>query len=137
MTTVRPPLLACNVYISEGQNDECIRRLEAEARDKDSSTSALVHVFQDRPYNRTGFTLAGQTASVHEAALAIVGASIRDIDLSRQSGSHPRIGAVDHVSVHPLQDASLNEAGAAAASLARDIGSLLQGSSTFSSHTVI
>ena len=48
------------------------------------------------------------------------------VDLSAHSATHPRLGSVDHVSVHPLKHASLHDA----AACARDIGEAVSASET-------
>ncbi|KAH9684814.1 Folic acid binding / transferase [Citrus sinensis] len=56
----------------------------------------------------------------------MVKAAFENIDLDMHSGSHPRLGVVDHICFHPLASAPLDQVAEIAKSLAGDIGSDLQ-----------
>lgn len=49
----------------------------------------------DPVHNRTVFTLAGDEASLLPALVRLAGIAIELIDVTRQVGAHPRIGAID------------------------------------------
>lgn len=49
----------------------------------------------DAIHNRTVFTLAGDEASLLPALVRLAGLAIDRIDVTRQRGAHPRIGAID------------------------------------------
>jgi hypothetical protein len=116
--------LAANVYISEGRNDPLLSTIQAAL--SDCPNTSLARVFIDRPYNRTGFTLVSSDAQavsgamplslstchvpnckpvlqLSSAILALSRAALASLDLSRHTATHPRLGVVDHISVHPLQ----------------------------------
>ena len=90
------------VYISEGRNSPLLDSLAAAA----SATLAnvgLIRQFRDPTYHRTGFTIGGNCPhSVAKASVEISRRALLAIDLRMHEASHPRIGVVDHVSVHPL-----------------------------------
>ncbi|KAG2438603.1 hypothetical protein HXX76_005153 [Chlamydomonas incerta] len=93
--------IGCNVYISEGRDKALIGKLETAAQA--TPGVALVHVFQDEPYHRTGFTLvSGQPDRLTEAVVRLSRAALQLLDLRRHDASHPRLGVVDHIALHPL-----------------------------------
>ncbi|PNW81936.1 hypothetical protein CHLRE_06g267000v5 [Chlamydomonas reinhardtii] len=93
--------IGCNVYISEGRDKALIGKLEAAAQA--TPGVALVNVFQDEPYHRTGFTLvSGQPDRLTEAVVRLSRAALQLLDLRRHDASHPRLGVVDHIALHPL-----------------------------------
>ncbi|KAL4534716.1 hypothetical protein Ndes2526B_g05644 [Nannochloris sp. 'desiccata'] len=95
-------LLACNVYISEGQSSDVISRLQTVASTATPVTS-LANVFIDRPYNRSNFTLISRHSdALAEAVVSLSLAALSEIDLGQHSATHPRLGVVDHISCHPL-----------------------------------
>lgn len=55
----------------------------------------LLDEHSDPVHNRTVFTLAGDEASLLPALVRLVGIAIELIDVTRQVGAHPRIGAID------------------------------------------
>ncbi len=72
----------------------------------------------DKAHNRSVVTIAGSPDAVVEAAVRSVGKAAQLIDLTRQSGEHPRIGAADVVPFVPVSGISLAEC----AMLARQAG---------------
>jgi glutamate formiminotransferase len=60
----------------------------------------------DADHDRTVLTLAGPGPALVEAAVAGAGACARLIDLNRQRGVHPRMGALDVVPFVPLGEAT-------------------------------
>jgi glutamate formiminotransferase len=60
----------------------------------------------DPDHNRSVLTLAGPGAALVEAAVQGAAACLRLIDLSRQRGVHPRIGALDVLPYVPLDPAA-------------------------------
>jgi glutamate formiminotransferase len=72
----------------------------------------------DKAHNRSVVTIAGSPAAVIEAAVRSVGRAAELIDLTKQTGVHPRIGAADVVPFVPVSGISLAEC----AMLARQAG---------------
>jgi len=72
----------------------------------------------DPTHNRSVVTVAGAPEAVAEAAIRAAGRAAELIDLTRQSGVHPRIGAADVVPFVPVSGISLAEC----AMLARQAG---------------
>ncbi|KMT03510.1 hypothetical protein BVRB_8g191880 [Beta vulgaris subsp. vulgaris] len=57
----------------------------------------------------------------------MVESAYKAIDFIVHSGSHPRLGVVDHICLHPLANATLEQTANIARSLAKDIGTKLEG----------
>jgi glutamate formiminotransferase len=75
----------------------------------------------DKAHNRSVVTIAGTSAGVVEAAVRAAGKAAELIDLTKQNGVHPRIGAADVIPFLPVSGASLAEC----AVLARQAGLLI------------
>lgn len=98
---------------------ECIPNF-SEGRDADKVQSIVgamrvegVHLLDwsmDADHNRSVVTIAGSPAAVVEAALRGAGEAARLIDLRRQRGVHPRIGAADVIPFAPVSGISLDQA---------------------------
>lgn len=116
-----PPLLACHVYVSEGRQPSLIQRLVEKTTSVPSI--AVLRVFEDSVYNRTGISVAGPPEPLQVAMESLAMAALETIDIRTHKGSHPRIGAVDHVSVHPLHGTCLEDAAEVARNVGEQIGS--------------
>jgi glutamate formiminotransferase len=75
----------------------------------------------DNAHNRSVVTIAGTPTGVVEAAVRAAGKAAELIDLTKQNGVHPRIGAADVIPFIPVSGASLAEC----ALLARQAGLLI------------
>jgi glutamate formiminotransferase len=90
-----------------------------------ASYARLLDVHSDADHNRTVYTLVGSCDDLVAALLAGVGRARERIDLRRQEGAHPRIGAADVVPIVPIRDSDAEHARATALELARRIGAEL------------
>jgi glutamate formiminotransferase len=72
----------------------------------------------DADHNRSVITLAGKPEAVTEAAIRGAGKAAELIDMTRQTGVHPRIGSTDVIPFVPLEGVSMEECVA----LARGVG---------------
>ncbi|KAK8914450.1 hypothetical protein KSP39_PZI024369 [Platanthera zijinensis] len=124
-------LACCKLYISESQNAPALKSIEQAARMHPDA--AIINRFKDDAYNRVCYTLVSPFAgsppldsALRQAVLSMVEAAFKSIDLGSHSGTHPRLGVVDHICFHPLADASLDQAADLAKSVAADIGRHLQ-----------
>src|SRR6185295_15457451 len=63
----------------------------------------------DADHNRAVITIVGSPESVGEAAVRGVEAAMQHIDLTKQRGEHPRIGAADVIPFVPIRGVSLAE----------------------------
>lgn len=127
-------LLCCKVYISESQNSAALESIEQAARQ--NPETVIVNKFNDRAYNRTGYTIVSYVvhdltgspiySPLQQTVLALVEAAYQAINLEFHLGAHPRLGVVDHICFHPLARASIDEAAWLAKLVAADIGNNLQ-----------
>ena len=63
----------------------------------------------DPDHARSVFTMAGYPGRVMEAMESVVETVIERVDMRRQHGEHPRIGAIDVIPFVPLGDSSLDQ----------------------------
>ncbi len=93
--------------VSEGRRLEVVDRLAAALQLVPGAH--LLDRTSDPSHNRSVFTLAGEGAAVTAALERLVGVAVDEIDMERQTGEHPRIGAVDVVPFVPLGETTLDE----------------------------
>ncbi|KAL8233224.1 hypothetical protein R6Q57_003002 [Mikania cordata] len=129
---LKSALSCCKVYISETRNKSALESIERAA--KQFPEAAIVNKFEDEIYNRVGYTLVSNSSSstidssssLKHAVFSMVKAAFEAIDFDLHSGSHPRLGVVDHICFHPLASTSLEQVAMTARALAKDIGSMLE-----------
>ncbi len=100
-------LVECVPNFSEGRRPEVIDRLAAAITA--TAGALLLDRTSDASHNRTVLTLAGAPAAVTRAMELAVEVAVGEIDMERQAGEHPRIGAVDVIPFVPLGDSTLEE----------------------------
>ncbi|CAO2838867.1 unnamed protein product [Amaranthus hypochondriacus] len=124
-------LACCKLHISESRNKAALESIEAAS--KLMHGVRMINKFEDETYNRVGYTLVSRlppksfsdVCVLKDAAFAMVKSALEATDFSTHSGSHPRLGVVDHICFHPLTDTSLEQTAKLARSLAADIGTKL------------
>ncbi|KAL8253383.1 hypothetical protein R6Q59_037076 [Mikania micrantha] len=129
---LKSALSCCKVYISETRNKSALESIERAA--KQFPEAAIVNKFEDEIYNRVGYTLVSNSSSstidssssLKHAVFSMVKAAFEAIDFDLHSGSHPRLGVVDHICFHPLASTSLEQVAMTARALAKDVGSMLE-----------
>ncbi len=109
------PVVECVPNFSEGSN---LRKVEAIVASMCVEGVHLLDWSLDSDHNRSVVTLAGEPAAMVEAAVRGVGKAVDLIDLTRQQGVHPRIGAADVVPFVPISGIKLEHC----ALLARQAG---------------
>lgn len=113
------PLVECVPNVSEGRDPSVIAALSAAIVDVPGVQ--LLHVDPGVDANRTVFTFVGAPEAVGDAAIALAHAVARTVDMRRQSGAHPRLGALDVCPFVPVRRVTLNRCVA----LARRVGATL------------
>jgi glutamate formiminotransferase len=108
-------ILECVPNFSEGLDPGKVRQIVA-AMQVDGVR--LLDWSLDSDHNRSVVTIAGAPAAVLEAAVLAAGKAAHLIDLTRQAGVHPRIGAADVIPFVPVAHMSLADA----ATIARQAG---------------
>jgi glutamate formiminotransferase len=85
----------------------------------------LIDYSLDSDHNRSVITFLGNADDVQCGVLSGVRAAIELIDLTKHTGGHPRIGAVDVIPVVPVQGATREEAIELSRKIGQAIGSEL------------
>jgi glutamate formiminotransferase len=105
--------------VSEGRRLDVVDRLAAAVESVPGAH--LLDRTSDPSHNRSVFTLAGEDGPVADALERLVEVALREIDMERQTGEHPRIGAVDVVPFVPLGTTTLEQCVGFARSFGRRI----------------
>jgi len=108
-------VVECVPNFSEGTD---ARRVEAIVAAMRIEGVRLLDWSMDADHNRSVVTIAGEPAAIVEAAIRGVGKAVELIDLTRQQGAHPRIGAADVIPFVPISGVKLEHC----ALLARQAG---------------
>jgi glutamate formiminotransferase / formiminotetrahydrofolate cyclodeaminase len=93
-------IVECVPNISEGRDENIINACADAVRKVEGVT--LLDVDPGRSTNRTVFTFVGDPDSVVEAAFQFAKTAYELIDMTKHSGEHPRMGAVDVVPFVPV-----------------------------------
>ena len=101
------PILECVPNFSEGVNPDIVRKIVASMR---VDGVHLLDYSLDPDHNRSVVTIAGSPTAVMEAAILAAGRAAHLIDLTQQTGVHPRIGAADVIPFVPVSGISIAEA---------------------------
>src|SRR5579859_6223220 len=109
------PIVACVPNFSEGVDEACVKAIVSAMRVEDVR---LLDWSMDSDHNRSVVTVAGPPKAVVESAVRAAGKAAELIDLTRQTGVHPRIGAADVIPFVPVSKISLDQC----ALLARQAG---------------
>ncbi len=105
---MRPPLFEAVPNFSEGRDAEKIERIADTVRALPAVRVLGLH--SDPDHNRSVLTFAGEEDAILEAAVALARACTAEIDLSSQTGVHPRLGSLDVLPFVPLGGATLEDA---------------------------
>ena len=100
-------MMQCVPNFSEGRNQETIDAIVEPLKDKPGFK--VVGVEPDKDYNRTVVTLLGDGEAMLEPLLKFVEKARNLIDMNKQSGEHPRMGAVDVIPFIPIRDATMDD----------------------------
>jgi len=95
-----PAIVECVPNFSEGRNAAIIEAIGAAVRR--TPGVKLLSVEPDKDYNRTVVTFIGSPQGVADAAFEATRVAAEQIDMTKHSGEHPRIGATDVVPFVPV-----------------------------------
>jgi glutamate formiminotransferase len=93
--------------VSEGRRLDVVDRMAAAI--EAGAGVFLLDRTSDASHNRSVFTMAGEHDAVADALERLLDVSIREIDMDRHTGEHPRIGAVDVIPFVPLADTTMDD----------------------------
>lgn len=99
-------IIECVPNFSEGTDTSKVKQIIAAMQ---VEGVRLLDWSLDAAHNRSVVTIAGPPAAIVEAAIRSVGKAAQLIDLTLQTGVHPRIGAADVVPFVPVSGISLAE----------------------------
>jgi glutamate formiminotransferase/formiminotetrahydrofolate cyclodeaminase len=117
-------IIECVPNFSEGRDLEIIRQITAAIESVDGI--ALLNVDPGASTNRTVVTFAGNPEAAVEAAFRGIQKAAELIDMRKQKGAHPRMGATDVCPFIPVSNVSWEEAIACAIQLGKRVGEELK-----------
>lgn len=100
-------LVECIPNFSEGRNKATLSEIEKAI--KDINGVILLEHSADYDHNRSVYTFCGTIEGVKEAMFNAAKVAVERIDLTKHTGKHPRIGAVDVIPLVPLKEVSIEE----------------------------
>ena len=109
-------IVECIPNFSEGRCEKTISRLTKTAQS--TPGVSLLDVNLDISHNRSVLTLIGDPSGIKTAALALAKCARDNIDLTRHTGEHPRMGAVDVIPFVPIKGITMEETVA----ISKDVG---------------
>lgn len=113
-------IIECVPNFSEGVDRQVIDAIRASIAEVHGVK--VLHVDAGAAANRTVITFAGAPEAVVEAAFRAVRTAGDRIDMHRQHGEHPRIGATDVLPLVPVDGVMLDECAIWARQLAQRVG---------------
>ena len=104
---------------SEGRRADVIEAIVGEIRNV--TGVKLIDYYPDADFNRTVIEVIGEPAPLKEAMLNMAKKSFELIDMEKQRGAHPCIGAQDTIPLYPQANISLEECIALAEEIGEEI----------------
>jgi glutamate formiminotransferase / formiminotetrahydrofolate cyclodeaminase len=112
-------LVECVPNFSEGRDPAKVAAIVSAMREVPGVY--ILKFESDVDHNRSVVTFAGEPESAVEAAVRAVGKAAELIDLTKQRGAHPRVGATDVVPFVPIEGVSLEDCVALARKAGQEI----------------
>src|SRR5215212_11760076 len=119
-----PKLIECVPNFSEGRHQNVIRQITEAIESVDGVS--LLGIDPGASTNRTVVTFVGDPDAAVEAAFRAIRKAAELIDMRKQKGAHPRMGATDVCPFVPISDVTAEEAIACAEQLAKRVGEELK-----------
>ena len=116
-------LIECVPNISEGRDESKIKEIYSVVETVEGVK--LLDVDPGKATNRTVITFVGTPEAVVEAAFRLIQKAQQLIDMSKQSGEHPRFGATDVCPFVPVANATMEDCIACAVKLGERVGNEL------------
>ena len=96
-----------NFSVSREQDPAVFGALETAASNVPGCT--VLDIQSDGDHNRCVFTMVGSPAAIEAAVLLLAKVAVERIDMTRHTGQHPRMGAVDVIPFVPTMDMTVEE----------------------------
>ncbi|MBB6275839.1 glutamate formimidoyltransferase [Porphyromonas circumdentaria] len=100
-------IVECVPNFSEGRDKQKIEKIVNPFRTR--SGVKLLNYSNDEDHNRLVVTVVGEPEPLKEALLEAIGVAVEVIDMTKHSGQHPRMGAVDVVPFIPIRNMEMEE----------------------------
>jgi glutamate formiminotransferase/formiminotetrahydrofolate cyclodeaminase len=100
-------IVECVPNFSEGRRADVVEAIAAAVRKTEGCS--LLDVAPGDSTNRTVYTFVGRPESVLEGALAAARVAFKLIDMTKQKGEHPRLGALDVCPFIPVANVTMEE----------------------------
>jgi glutamate formiminotransferase len=100
-------IIECVPNYSEGRDLDKVEKIVQCFRGKQGVK--LLDYSSDQDYNRSVVTVVGEPEAVQEALLESIEKAIELIDMNKQKGQHPRMGAVDVIPFIPVKNIDIKE----------------------------
>ncbi|MFT4659769.1 MAG: glutamate formiminotransferase/formiminotetrahydrofolate cyclodeaminase [Patiriisocius sp.] len=113
-------IIECVPNISEGRDMDKIHRIANVVTTVDGVK--LLDIDPGKSTNRTVITIVGNPDKVIEAAFLLIKKASEEIDMSKHSGEHPRMGATDVCPLIPISGISMEETAEYAKKLGSRVG---------------
>lgn len=126
---MKKQLIECVPNISEGRDLQKIHAIANVVKTVEGIK--LLDVDPGKATNRTVITFVGEPENVIEAAFLLIKKASELIDMSKQTGEHPRFGATDVCPLIPLSNITMEETVSYAHKLGEKVGKELQISGYF------
>ena len=117
---MKKQLIECVPNISEGRDSNKINAIANVVKTVEGVK--LLDVDAGRATNRTVITFVGEPKNVIEAAFLLIKKAAELIDMSKQTGAHPRFGATDVCPLVPIANISMEETADYAHQLGKRVG---------------
>lgn len=100
-------IVQCVPNFSEGKDLEVVEKIVAPFKNREDVR--LLSYEPDADYNRVVVTVIGEPEAVKETVLEAIGIATEEIDLTKHTGEHSRMGATDVVPFIPIKGMSVEE----------------------------
>ena len=117
---MKKQLIECVPNISEGRDIDKINTIANVVKTVDGVK--LLDIDPGKATNRTVITFVGEPEQVIKAAFLLIKKAAELIDMSKQTGEHPRFGATDVCPLVPIANISMEETAKYAHKLGKRVG---------------
>lgn len=116
-------IVQCVPNISEGRRLDVVETIVDVLRQTEGIR--LLDYSSDYDHNRTVITFVGDLDRVQAAAFRLTEEAVKQIDMEKHRGAHPRLGAVDVIPLIPIENVTMKQCVQGAVQLAERIGGKL------------
>ncbi len=111
-------IVECVPNFSEGRDLKNLEKIIDAFRGKKGVK--LLDYSSDEDHNRSVVTVIGEPKAMKEAIVEAIGLAIKNIDMTKHEGQHPRMGCVDVIPFIPIKNMTIEEADELAKEVAKE-----------------